>query len=75
MSSRKKVLIGVLHSMESTLKLTEVLKCKNKNTFFINKFQGVGFRYPLISDSNFFSQLVGCLFILLRLSSVEQKFC
>ena len=26
--------IGVLHQMESTLKVTEVLKCKNKYTIF-----------------------------------------
>ena len=34
----KKILIGVLHQMESTWKVTEVLTCKNKYTIFINKF-------------------------------------
>ena len=34
LSSGKKVLISVLHQMESTLKLTEVSTCKNKYTTF-----------------------------------------
>ena len=35
----KKVSLGVLHQMESTLKGTEVYTHKNKYTIFINKFQ------------------------------------
>ena len=38
LNSGKNVLKGVLHQMESTLKVTEVETCKNKYIFFINKF-------------------------------------
>ena len=38
----KKVSIGVLYQMEDTLKVTEVLICKNEYTHFINKFQSWG---------------------------------
>ena len=38
----KKVLIGVLHQMESTWKGTEVETCKMSTQFFVNKFQGFG---------------------------------
>ena len=37
LSSREKVLIGALHQMESSLKMTEVYTCKNKHNCFKNK--------------------------------------
>ena len=42
LSSGKKVLIGILYQMESTLKITEVETCKNKYTIFIYKFCVLG---------------------------------
>ena len=43
LSSGKNVLIGVLHKMESTLKVMEDYTCKNKYTIFMNKFYFGGF--------------------------------
>ena len=37
-SSGKNVSIGVLHQMESTLKVADIETCKNKYIIFINKF-------------------------------------
>ena len=56
LGSGKNILIDVLHQMESTLKVTEVLTCKNKYSFFINKFQVLGglplYTYPRDSSKN-----------------------
>ena len=38
LSSGENVSLGVLHQMESTLKVPEIFMCKNKYTIFINKF-------------------------------------
>ena len=58
------ILIGVLHQMESTLKVIEVKKCKNKYTIFINKFYFGGLPPQIFINSVLITSLLGSLTLL-----------